>query len=941
MNSPGLARTYASIVGGGIPSAVHDRQLRVGDRSVSRARARERSQLGRERSSADGNDDIDNEQQDIDRPDDEVLVRDRGEELVRKRQKERKRQRRLASTRLYPVDPFANGGQTPGPETAFSLGGDRSVPPTPGNALGGSLRARSAERGYFPAHSQYASQGYSSEAEVSEGYGSPVPGTPLAARGSSPAPAAARRSHAPSIVDEVIDEVVRDANNGDQDDQDEDDEDEDSSPAEDEGVTVRDRQDAFNVEHMFGLPIWKPALYKKSRSITRNAEVALHSIPSAAAERNLWPGNLLWTILFGWWLAAVAVIGGIFVAVIEILCSVKIGYARTLFGLGWYIFWPFGKFLEGLWVRPQADDEEREPQVGHQAAASRTARARTDSSSSAHTVRPEPNHERQHLSAPSDHHAAGYGTIRSSSVASARIRTQDDARQPMTWRRVLGFAAYYLVLFSTVIPTLLFVCVICWALIFTIPMAKLNWALIKYLVRRPLSINFRSAPNQASETTSKLTPGQIAPTSGPDSTVLLCIYRAIGYQYYKYTIGGVNIIFINLVPLIFFTIFDGLYLLPFVEHHHIRSPLLRLVTSQVLIFILSLASVIPLSYFIGMAVASISVQSSIGMGAVINATFGSIIEVILYGIALTQGKGRLVEGSIVGSILAGVLLMPGASMCSGAVRRKEQKFNAKSAGVTSTMLIMAIIGTLTPTMFYQTYGSFQLHCPGAPASSECHYDHPDPTSDPFYQDQVKTLMYFCACILVLSYLIGLWFSLRTHASQIWQNPQQLMKREDELPSGMHPAHRNAAIQRLTPQSVMQYVLPTTRQPYGKDFSLPPSALASPKGPEAPNGRQRGDAKPAHADGNPALPAELVPGLPPNVSAEEFTRAVAVATVSALKHHASSMGTIRKPPPAAVELPPIEEESPGGHDAPSWSRGKSTAVLLSCTVLYAIIAGGSR
>ena len=105
------------------------------------------------------------------------------------------------------------------------------------------------------------------------------------------------------------------------------------------------------------------------------------------------------------------------------------------------------------------------------------------------------------------------------------------------------------------------------------------------------------------------------------------------------------------------------------------------------------------------------------MGAVINATFGSIIEIILYAIALTQGKGQLVEGSIVGSLLAGVLLMPGASICSGALRKKEQKFNAKSAGVTSTMLIMAIIGTLTPTLFYQTYGNvshrlFSFKCLG-------------------------------------------------------------------------------------------------------------------------------------------------------------------------------------------------------------------------------------
>ena len=107
----------------------------------------------------------------------------------------------------------------------------------------------------------------------------------------------------------------------------------------------------------------------------------------------------------------------------------------------------------------------------------------------------------------------------------------------------------------------------------------------------------------------------------------------------------------------------------------------------------------------------ISAQSSIGMGAVINATFGSVIEILLYSIALKEGKGRLVEGSIVGSLLAGVLLMPGMSMCGGAVRRKEQKFNAKSAGVTSMMLMMAFIGTLTPTLFYQTYGTVSFHPP--------------------------------------------------------------------------------------------------------------------------------------------------------------------------------------------------------------------------------------
>lgn len=93
------------------------------------------------------------------------------------------------------------------------------------------------------------------------------------------------------------------------------------------------------------------------------------------------------------------------------------------------------------------------------------------------------------------------------------------------------------------------------------------------------------------------------------------------------------------------------------------------------------------------------------VGSVINATFGSIIEIILYGIALMGGKSALVEGSLIGSILVGVLLLPGLAMIAGGFKRKEQRFNAKSAGVTSTMLIMAIIGALSPTLFYQMFGT--------------------------------------------------------------------------------------------------------------------------------------------------------------------------------------------------------------------------------------------
>jgi hypothetical protein len=49
--------------------------------------------------------------------------------------------------------------------------------------------------------------------------------------------------------------------------------------------------------------------------------------------------------------------------------------------------------------------------------------------------------------------------------------------------------------------------------------------------------------------------------------------------------------------------------------------------------------------------------------------------------------------------------------------------------------------------------SFQAQSENATSNpwqcDRCYYDHPDPATDPFYQDQVKGLMYFCATILLV------------------------------------------------------------------------------------------------------------------------------------------------------------------------------------------------
>ena len=556
-----------------------------------------------------------------------------------------------------------------------------------------------------------------------------------------------------AAVEENEDE---DEGSGGEDDDDED-ANEDEHEGEDEAITVKDRQSLINVEHPFGLPIWKPALYKKSRSVTRYADEELHSVPSSQAERHLLPGNIFWGLIFGWWLALVCII------IAGLLYIIPYGgdrYASLVFGLGWYLAWPFGKYVEGdiEGVEPKVEDEEGATQTRRWSGTSEgTIRATTpgpapaESSVSGNDAAPQHVQNVSWVStAVPGEVVAVVGDDRTNllrpvkSYGATAPFPSSDLSPTIVGKQLpsadfIGKAAFWLALVCIIAPLMLLVCLLCWALVFTVPMAKLNWALIQYLFQKANHIRFCAAPPavvvadhaepaagtaeagsvppqplprpQFSIKHPRLSEGQIAPLH-PASTVLLCTYRAAGWQYYKYTVGGVNIIFVNLLPVVFFVIFDGMVLLPLAEGlQRAGKPvpfLLSILASEMLIFVLSLLSVIPLSYFIGMAVASISAQSSIGMGAVINATFGSIIEIILYAIALMRNKGHLVEGSIVGSLLAGVLLMPGMSMCSMALRRKEQTFNAKSAGVTSMMLIMAIIGALTPTLFYQVYGKVSM-----------------------------------------------------------------------------------------------------------------------------------------------------------------------------------------------------------------------------------------
>ena len=81
-------------------------------------------------------------------------------------------------------------------------------------------------------------------------------------------------------------------------------------------LTLRDAQGLIDDEDLSSHSIWKPSIPRnpaipqsrnpaipQSRTITRNTETALYSPPPRGSRARPLPANLLWTLLFGWWLA--------------------------------------------------------------------------------------------------------------------------------------------------------------------------------------------------------------------------------------------------------------------------------------------------------------------------------------------------------------------------------------------------------------------------------------------------------------------------------------------------------------------------------------------------------------------------------------------------------------------------------------------------------------
>ncbi|HEX4344381.1 MAG TPA: calcium/proton exchanger [Solirubrobacteraceae bacterium] len=167
----------------------------------------------------------------------------------------------------------------------------------------------------------------------------------------------------------------------------------------------------------------------------------------------------------------------------------------------------------------------------------------------------------------------------------------------------------------------------------------------------------------------------------------------------------------------------------------------------VLIFVAAAAGVIPTAALMGRSTEELSRRAGPGIGGFLNVTFGNAPEIIIALFALHKGLQEVVKASLIGSILGNILLVMGAAMLVGGIKRERQKFNATAASVQSSMLLLAAVALVMPTIFQLVHGG------GLPRVG---------VERVSFGPDLEQMSAIVAVILLLSYAGGLVFSLRSH-----------------------------------------------------------------------------------------------------------------------------------------------------------------------------------
>lgn len=173
-----------------------------------------------------------------------------------------------------------------------------------------------------------------------------------------------------------------------------------------------------------------------------------------------------------------------------------------------------------------------------------------------------------------------------------------------------------------------------------------------------------------------------------------------------------------------------------------------------IIFAMNAVAIIPLAGLLSHATESVASRLGDTIGALINVTFGNAVELIIFIIALVKNEIRIVQASLLGSILANLLLIMGMAFLAGGLRFQEQIYNSTVTQMSACLLSLSVVSLLLPTAFHASW------------SDSANAD----------RETIKVSR-GTSVVLLLVYILYIIFQLRTHSYLYASIPQAIIDEE--------------------------------------------------------------------------------------------------------------------------------------------------------------------
>ncbi|KAH6711891.1 Sodium/calcium exchanger protein-domain-containing protein [Leptodontidium sp. MPI-SDFR-AT-0119] len=212
-----------------------------------------------------------------------------------------------------------------------------------------------------------------------------------------------------------------------------------------------------------------------------------------------------------------------------------------------------------------------------------------------------------------------------------------------------------------------------------------------------------------------------------------------------------------------------------------------------IIFAMNAVAIVPLAGLLSHATESVAKRMGDTIGALMNVTFGNAVELIIFmyvylardqdekereallkalsnqsspisfGLSFVShafNEIRIVQASLLGSILANLLLILGMCFLIGGLRFREQIYNSTVTQMSACLLSLSVMSLLLPTAFHASFADEQT----AKANSA-----------------VLKVSRGTSVILLFVYVLYLLFQLKSHAYMYESTPQHII--DEELAPG--------------------------------------------------------------------------------------------------------------------------------------------------------------